>query len=152
MITRERLTQSDYGRGLLTLMDRLTPYKVTRWTTGSGDGAQDGRESASSLGEGNVITSRYANLPAGHEPRHAIVLDIDHPSWLIPSTTPNHYHLYIDVPGGVDESSYFALLDLLGRFGIIERGYAKVSMNRGYTSVRFPWIEKPKPDPEEFVF
>lgn len=145
MITRERLQQSGYGQGLLNLYKRLVPYKIKQWTGGSttDDAGNPLDREEATITEANVITSLYRSgvVPGGTR-RHALVLDIDHPSWLIPSTTPGHYHLYIDVPHGIEQSDYWVLLQLLSRLKIIETGYASASIERGFTSVRLPWVEK----------
>lgn len=80
------------------------------------------------------------DLPAGEEPLHRPVLDIDFPAALIPSTTPGHFHLYLDKPMGW--SQYSRLLGALAEAGIIEQGYLGASIDRGYTSVRLPWVKK----------
>lgn len=143
MITRERLQQSEYGQGLLNLYKRLTAYKVTDWAAGGSDaGNTDGRELVASASEANVITSLFKSPFGELDTYHAVVLDIDHPAWLIPSTTPGHYHLYIDVPGGIADQAWRRLLDALAYCNIIEPGYAKASKARGFTSVRLPWVQK----------
>lgn len=156
MITRERLDKSSYGRGLLDLFDRLVPYRVTDWgndDSGTKDVNRPGaRERACGLDDANVITSLHRekgyvvsdSFNVEEQDRHAVVLDIDHPAWLMPSTTPNHYHLYIDVPGGIAPDDWSDVLTVLARVGIIEPGYAGASMARGFTSCRLPWIEKEK--------
>jgi hypothetical protein len=77
------------------------------------------------------------------EPRHTIMLDLDVPATLIPSTTPGHSHLYIDVP--LEWSKYKILLDALAEAGVIELGYASASKARGFSSLRLPWVKKRKP-------
>lgn len=71
---------------------------------------------------------------------HRPVLDIDFPAALIPSSTPGHFHLYLDKPMGL--ATYEELLVALAAAGIIEDGYANVSLARGYTSARLPWVRK----------
>lgn len=149
MITRERLSKSEYGRGLLALYERLIPFHVKDWgnndSDDKGSNRPSDREAVADVDEANVITSLHQpSLGQDREPRHAVVLDIDHPAWLIPSTTPGHYHLYIDVPGGLSESAYFFLLKVLAANKIIEKGYAAASTERGFTSVRLPWVQKEK--------
>jgi len=73
---------------------------------------------------------------------HWPVLDIDYGVYTIPSTTPGHHHLYIDK--ALTESQYFELIDVCEKIGLIQPGYAKYSKERGFTSVRLPWVEKPK--------
>jgi hypothetical protein len=72
--------------------------------------------------------------------RHRPVLDLDLPAQLIPSSTPGHFHLYLDVE--LSHSTYMDLLTALAAAGIIERGYADASRERGYTAVRLPWVRK----------
>ena len=62
------------------------------------------------------------------------------PAWLIPSSTPGHSHLYVDV--SIREDAYFQLLDALANAGVIQRGYADASKRRGGTALRLPWIKK----------
>jgi hypothetical protein len=94
-----------------------------------------------------VITSKIAetdymvNEEAINERlHHKIVLDIDLPAQLIESTTPGHFHLYIDKE--IPHPEYMRLLVALGEAGIIEEGYMRASLDRGYTAVRLPWIKK----------
>lgn len=72
--------------------------------------------------------------------RHIIALDLDMPAALVPSSTPGHYHLYIDHEISWDE--YVSLLDLLADIGVIEPGYAEVSKRRKETHLRTPWTVK----------
>jgi hypothetical protein len=74
---------------------------------------------------------------------HRPVLDIDLPAQLVPSSTPGHFHLYLDVE--VPHGAYMALLEALAAAGIIERGYCNASRERGYTAVRLPWVRKDDP-------
>lgn len=72
--------------------------------------------------------------------RHKLVIDLDLPAKLIESTTPGHYHLYVDKLIPTDK--YFALLKALANAGLIEPGYLGASEARGYTAVRLPWVKK----------
>lgn len=102
----------------------------------------------------NVVSSERKGYPKDHPgggaeatmdqylPRHAILLDIDYPAYLIESSTRGHYHLYLDVPGGVKHEDYMELLGLLGRIGAVEKGYAEVSIKRGHSDLRLPWVRK----------
>lgn len=99
------------------------------------------------INHANVITSRVY----GTGDTHKLLLDIDLPAQLLESTTPGHFHLYIDkaIPG----PAYMKLLDALAEAGIIEQGYAGASKERGYTALRLPWIkksDKPLPGPSPF--
>lgn len=75
-----------------------------------------------------------------HGQKHKPVIDFDVPVTLVPSGTPGHSHLYIDVP--VNAHFYFKMLDAMADAGVVERGFANLSRERGFGSVRVPW--KPK--------
>lgn len=92
-----------------------------------------------------VLTSRVddgtdAALHPGTKTRHKVVLDIDLPAQLIPSSTPGHFHLLIDKE--LTWGQYTGLLNELARVGIIEDGYVSASIARGHTAVRLPWVQK----------
>lgn len=74
--------------------------------------------------------------------RHTVVLDIDHQAHLVESSTPGHYHLYVEVPGGIEEQAYFAFLRAAAKIGLIQEGYAETSIKRGHSDVRLPWVSK----------
>ncbi len=76
---------------------------------------------------------------------HRPVLDIDFEARLIPSSTPGHYHLYLD-GALVEHSKYQYLLTVLASAGIISDGYLGHSLERGYTAVRAPGSYKPNGD------
>lgn len=123
----------------LTLIANLMLYKVTKWDDDSKVAySQEEREKAPGLAQANVSTS----LRTDAEGMHAVLLDLDVPAALIPSSTPGHSHLYIDVK--VEEATYFRLLDALADAGVIQRGYANSSKHRGGTALRLPWVKKPQ--------
>lgn len=74
--------------------------------------------------------------------RHVLAIDLDIPATLIPSSSPGHHHLYIEVPKGIPHHRYMALLSALADAGIIEKGYAEVSIARGHSDLRLPWVKK----------
>lgn len=93
------------------------------------------------------VTTSIVNRPGYEEPHlrtHRPVLDIDIPAKLIPSSTKGHFHLYLDVE--IPHTKYMALLLALEDAGIIEPGYLGASVERGYTAVRLPWVEKKAED------
>lgn len=143
------------------LLPRLTTFKVRHWGGSSADDmadiadrvvadANDADVVSSLLREGRPVYVGPNGLdramrdeePDYVERLHQVVLDIDIPAELVPSSTPGHAHLYIDVPGGVQEETYFRLLDALADAGVIERNYAEVSKKRGHTDLRLPWVQK----------
>lgn len=89
--------------------------------------------------DAEVVTSDIIGRPG----KHTIMLDLDVPATLVPSTTPGHSHLYIDVP--VDWDNYQILLDALALAGVVERGYVLASKARGFSALRLPWVRKRKP-------
>ena len=87
--------------------------------------------------DANVVSSHFGGV---NSDLHRPVLDIDFPCAAIPSTTPGHYHLYLDK--AISWETYEKLLVALAEAGIIEQGYANVSIERCHTAVRVPWIKK----------
>ena len=71
---------------------------------------------------------------------HAPILDIDVPAALVPSSTPGHSHLYLDVP--MTWRQYKRLLKALARAGVIEKRWAKVSIQDRNTTLSVPWLTK----------
>lgn len=90
------------------------------------------------LHDATLVTSRVQGSR-----KHKVVLDLDMDAALVPSTTPGHFHLYIDKE--MDWYHYANLLRALAQVGIIERGFAEASISKGYSSVRPPWVKKPPP-------
>lgn len=106
---------------------------------------ESGRYDTTEVGRAQVITSVVGN-GRGIDRRHKVVLDIDMPAKLIPSSTPGHFHLYIDHE--MEEGAYMELLVALGKAGILEEGYVRASQARKLTAVRLPWVKKPEPSEE----
>lgn len=65
---------------------------------------------------------------------HAPVLDLDFPARLVPSSTPGHFHLYLDVEMAWEV--YEKLLGALAEAGVLESGYVHAMLGRGATYVR----------------
>lgn len=82
----------------------------------------------------NIVSSL---LPSG---KHAPVLDLDIPHTLIPSSTPGHSHLYLDVE--MSWWKYRVLLWALRFTNIIEPGYYQMATFRRQTLVRRPGVIK----------
>lgn len=69
---------------------------------------------------------------------HLPCIDIDHPIRVVPSETPGHHHLFIDVP--MKWSAYRDLLWKLHHAGLVELGYVQAALRRGQTHVASkPW-------------
>ena len=71
---------------------------------------------------------------------HKPVLDIDFPAQLVPSSTPGHFHLYLDKE--MIWPVYRKLLEALADAGVIQEGCARHAIRRGASHARLP--EKPK--------
>lgn len=99
--------------------------------------ADPDRVETTDLNQAQVISSEQRNRPD----RHTVMLDLDVPATLIPSSTPGHSHLYVEVT--VPWAKYQQLLEVLADCGIIEPGYMAVSYKRGATHLRLPWVHKP---------
>lgn len=111
--------------------------------SGGGSGSKDQNhdmlsERVAQLDAANVIGSRCnSGLPNG---LHYPVLDIDVPAMLVPSSTPDHSHLYIRK--AMPWQQYSTLLGILSWVGIVEDGYVGAGMSRQETFVRTPWTLK----------
>lgn len=97
---------------------------------------KDGVRSPAGLEKALVISSAVEGSVVAHRP----ALDIDHPVRVVPSSTPGHHHLFIDVD--MTWAQYSKLLDVLAEVGVIEQGYADVSKVREATYLRLPWVKK----------
>lgn len=116
------------------------------------DSSEDHHERTTAVPEqdANTISSRIVDAAGTWAiPMHAPVLDIDFPIFAIPSSTPGHFHLYIERL--LDWDQYEKVLRVLGEVGIIEEGYARACIERSASYVRKPTCTKPtctKPLPD----
>lgn len=113
----------------------LLPHKLLKLMVVDDDYSTDSVEETEDLNKADLITSQIKG-----ENVHTLMIDLDVPAQLVPSTTPGHSHLYIDVI--MLWPDYLGLLETLAEVGIIEPGYVKASKRRGYSSLRLPWIKK----------
>lgn len=111
-------------------------YLVKQWKTDSSDPGGGGYTAAESAIDANLVSSELL----GSDGLHSLVLDIDVPASLVPSSTFGHSHLYINAE--MTWAAYTHLLDALVIAGIVEPGYRDASLARGFTAVRLPWIRK----------
>lgn len=100
--------------------------------------ADDNRYEVADLNSANLISSElaYASLKGDHMP----VLDIDYDAHLEPSSTPGHFHLYLNRT--ITWEQYKKLLDVMGEIGLLEPGFVKLSKERGASYVRKPGHKK----------
>lgn len=132
--------------GFRLLLGRLQAFKVSAFGQDSEDSMVDRCERnetpVESLNDANIISSLLKRGRRSNDRRHLIAIDVDHPTYLIPSSTPNHFHLYVDIPGGVREEAYFDWLDASVKIGLVQAGYAKAARVRGHSDLRLPWVAK----------
>lgn len=88
--------------------------------------------------EANLVSSKLA-YPQGN--LHAPALDVDLPVECYESSTPGHYHIYIDVP--IPWRKYKKMLRAMAKAGVIEWGYYKASVKRKASYLRKKGVLKP---------
>lgn len=145
--------------GLRAALGRLQAFKVLIWGESSDAMPESASVRVDDLNEAHVVSSLLREqppepvgkvtkdfftdlFPEGHQPRHQVVLDIDHPVHVVDSSTPGHHHLVIEVPGGIPDDVYWILVEAMVNAGIVEHGYLAASLTRGRTDVRLPWVSK----------
>jgi hypothetical protein len=120
--------------------DHLRKFKVLRWKRDSSCPVTeaDGGDyvETTNIGQADIVSSQFNYA----DDAHMVVLDLDGPAALIPSTTPGHHHLFI--PTCINWETYARLLDALADAGVLEPGYVEASKRRGFTAVRLPWVSK----------
>lgn len=91
---------------------------------------------------GSIYSSQPANLISSitDDGKQMPILDMDFPHRIIPSSTPGHTHLYIDVP--MSNWKWFWLMWGLYQAGVIELGFFVWSIRRGGNFVRTPYSRK----------
>ena len=92
-----------------------------------------------------VISSRIKVDFVDGRAQHTIMIDLDVPHTYVPSSTPGHGHLYVDVL--VPWSDHDELNQLLARLGIVDNGWAAVCAKREAAMLRTPWTAKARPEP-----
>lgn len=113
------------------------------WSRGSDAEAMDddGRKSVEDLEQAEAVSSvDMWNIEDPEQGRHTVMLDLDCPAALIPSSTPGHWHLYI--ARQLTWRDYAKLLTVLGEVGILEPGFVNASLKRKQTFLRMPWVRK----------
>lgn len=73
---------------------------------------------------------------------HAPVIDIDYDAELVPSSTPGHFHLFLNKKIPFDK--YLKVLRAMDEAGLIDPGFYAMAAIRKQTFVRKPGIEKGK--------
>lgn len=89
------------------------------------------------IADAHVVTS------ATYTGKHMPVLDLDVEHYFVPSSTPGHAHLYINTECSWED--YTEFLRAAAKCGILEDNYVDVSIRKGYTAVRLPWVQRETP-------
>jgi len=84
--------------------------------------------------DANLVSSLLENG------KHAPAIDLDFPIHAIPSTTPGHYHLYLERE--LEWKQYEKLLKVMAEIGLIEKGFYQSAMHFKQTYLRLPHIKK----------
>ena len=99
-----------------------------------------------SNGSVNVITSETSTIEnpeadiLSQRNMHAPLFDLDFPCELIPSSTPGHFHLYMD-----KEIPYVKMLKVMAAMvdaGLVQEGYYNSVKAHDAAILRLPWIKK----------
>jgi hypothetical protein len=131
-------------RRLPKFISRRALYKVeelnTNWKelTDEQVAAEEAYHTPVAPEEANLVGSKTDLEPGGHLP----VIDLDLPCHLEPSTTPGHYHLYINQV--VEWDKFLNILKALYEAGIVQEGFYEMSKRRGQAFVRVPGVKKNK--------
>lgn len=72
---------------------------------------------------------------------YPFIVGLESPARLVPSSTPNHHHLYLDTE--LPWNDYALLLKRFEEATIIQRGFYRASMERKQTMLRKPGVYKP---------
>lgn len=89
----------------------------------------------------NLINSNTGKVDGYRRDLHIPMFDIDLPMRVVPSTNPGKGHLYIDKPMPWEDVSL--LLSTLAAVGIVHRNYRAHSEERGSTTLRPAFVDKP---------
>ena len=95
--------------------------------------------------QAEIVSSRHGEtfrLNGKELEVHKIAVDIDFPVHAVETSTPGHFHLYIDY--NLDWKQYEKLLKVMAEVGLVEPGYVEASRRRRCTHLRVPWLQKPE--------
>lgn len=136
----ERPTPSETARRRAQLAE-LSKWPHALYKVGALDDYGDATRERADVDEADVISSHIVgDTFAAATDSHSLVLDIDVPARLVPSSTPGHSHLFVDV--ATSWEAVRGVLDALVAAGVIEPGYRNACVERGHTAVRLPWRRK----------
>lgn len=135
----------------LAFVENLTLHRNVRWELEDYvEGVKDEREVTPQLGDAEAVSSRWRTMYPfdgyDQDNRHAVLLDLDVPAYLVKSSTEGHSHLYVQVVAPWED--YVEFLNAAAKIGMLEQGYVNACVERGATSLRLPWIKKGEERPD----
>jgi hypothetical protein len=71
---------------------------------------------------------------------HLPLFDIDYNASLHPSTTPGHYHLYLNKP--ITWRKYKRVIKAMAKAGLVQDGFCKYTIQRKQAFLRPPGVKK----------
>lgn len=118
------------------IVETIGPRGVYRTVTPISDSTygEDPDRVPSEHGYATLVGSKLEN--GNHMP----AIDLDLPCALVPSSTPGHFHLYIN-----KEMSYGQMLNIIQAMtdaGVVQPGFNRFSRERGESFVRYPGVTK----------
>lgn len=134
----EAVETDDVGRlyyscpGLDDMGDSAAPYGDPARQEGDHEARQPSTEA-----DANLISSLC------NDGQHRPVIDLDVPCRLVESTTPGHFHLYVDVPMDLDRM--LAMLRAMRDAGVVQPGFVQHTEARGAAFVRPEGVRKGEP-------
>lgn len=104
------------------------------------DGLHDPGHRVGWIREANVITSEDR-----HDPNlRYLTLDLNTPHIFVASSTKGHHHLLFGNP--ISREGELEILEVLARHGVIQQGYYRSNVIRGWSAIRLPWVTKQPTD------
>jgi len=118
------------------IVEIIGPRKLFRTVTPISDSPyeEDPERVPSEHGYATLVSSM---LPNGN---HMPVIDLDLDCALVESSTPGHYHLYINQE--MSYGQYLNILQALTDAGVVQPGFNRFSRERGQGFVRYPGYTK----------
>jgi hypothetical protein len=119
---------------LIELLQELDLYGNVAWQSYD----QDSRRAPTR----DLDEAQAASSQINGDEGHYLLLDLDLPAWLVPSSTPGHSHLYVETDKPIQWQHLKKALIALALCGVLEDGYVMASLDRESTTLRLPWVHK----------
>lgn len=100
----------------------------------------DGYDSEERTEECQQLESNLVGSKTNVDDTHLLVLDLDFPCILVPSSTNGHFHLYLQKPMPWPKAK--KLLVAMQEADLLEPMWVSQCLDEGMTSVRPPWAKK----------